>query len=624
MKEPESICTLSRLTRQIAVSCVTTLMVFFIYSAMPTGSLASYMPEAVGTSGMVSAAHSLATQAGMDILKKGGNAFDAVVAVSATLGVVEPSRSSISGVGFMTLYDAKTKDVVSLQMTGAAPYAAKPSAFKNKRDQEVGYLSGVVPGNFGGWVFLLEKYGTMSLAEVLQTAIHYAEKGYPLDSYGYEVLLKVKASLEIFPTSAKVFLPTGQIPKEGELLLQKDLAGTMKRLVAAEQNAVKAGKNRSDALMAAYDLFYKGDLAKEMVAFYKENEGLFTAKDLADYKPVWTKPVHTKYKAYDVYSNNAPSRGGIQTVMILNILESFDLKKMGHNSAEYLHLLAEAIKLVNADVYKYVGDAKFVKVPLEGMLSKEYAAERRKLISMDKAIPFATPGNPSAFQKSAASEPLRQPAVTVAALRHETGNVASYVDDTNTTHIDIYDKSGNAAACTPTIGTFGTKVVVGNTGMIFHNATRFGSFSPYKGDANFIDGGKTSLLNNSPLIALKNGKPVMIWGTPGGEGIGQLQFQVFLNVVEFGMGIQDAIEAVRMQLVAKPDFYKPELISPRFESRLSAETRKALEAKGHKVQVMKEEFEQDLGGMQGIVINQDTGVLKGGADPRRGGSSLGY
>jgi gamma-glutamyltranspeptidase/glutathione hydrolase len=609
---------------RLAYACSTLLLSIGLLSVVPNSSHASYMPEAVGTSGMVSAAHSLATQAGMDILKKGGNAFDAVVAVCATLGVVEPSRSSISGAGFMTLYDAKSKDVVSLQMTGAAPYAAKPSAFKSKRDQEVGYLSGVVPGNFGGWVYLLQKYGTMSLAEVLQTAIHYAEDGYPLDSYGFEVLSKVKASLEIFPTSAKVFLPSGDVPKEGEILKQKDLAATMKRLAAAEQNAIKAGKSRSDALMAAYDLFYKGELAKEMVAFYKENEGLFTAKDLADYQPVWTKPVQTSFKGYDVFSNNAPSRGGIQTVMILNILETFDLKKMGHNSAEYLHLLAEAIKLVNADVYKYVGDPKFVKIPLEGLLSKEYAAERRKLISMEKAIPFATAGNPAAFQKSAGFEIPVQQAVTVAALHNETGNASSYVDDTNTTHIDIYDKAGNAVACTPTIGTFGTKVVVGNTGMIFHNATRFGSFSPYKGDANFIDGGKTSLLNNSPLIALKNGKPVMVWGTPGGEGIGQLQFQVFLNVVEFGMGIQDAIEAVRMQLVAKPDFYKPEIISPRFESRLSAETRKSLEAKGHKVQVMKEEFEQDLGGMQGIVINQDTGVLRGGADPRRGGSSLGY
>ncbi len=624
MKESQSSFAFLRLNRRFAMLSLATLAACTINLATPTGALASYMPEAVGTTGMVSAAHSLATQAGTDVLKKGGNAFDAAVAVASTLGVVEPSRSSISGVGFMTLYDAKTKEVVSLQMTGAAPYAAKPAAFKSKRDQEVGYLSGVVPGNFGGWVYLLEKYGTLSLAEVLQPAIHYAEKGYPLDSYGYEVLSKVKATMEIFPTSAKVFLPGGNIPNEGDLLIQKDLANTMKRLVSAEQSAIKSGKSRSQALMAAYDYFYTGELSKEIVAFYKENDGLFTAKDLADYKPVWTKPVHTKYKDYDVYSNNAPSRGGIQTVMILNILEAFDLKKMGHNSAEYLHLIAEAIKLVNADVYKFVGDPKFVKIPLEGMLSKEYAAERRKLINKDKALAFGTPGNPAASQKSALAEPLEPPVMNRAALSLASASVASYLDDTNTTHIDIYDKDGNAVACTPTIGTFGTKVVVGNTGMIFHNATRFGSFSPYKGDANFIDGGKTSLLNNSPLIALKGGKPVMVWGTPGGEGIGQLQFQVFLNVVEFGMGIQDAIEAVRMQLVAKPDFYKPELVSPRFESRLPVETRKALEAKGHQVQVMKEEFEQDLGGMQGILINQKTGVLKGGADPRRGGSSLGY
>lgn len=624
MKNLQSRSTLPRIIQKLAIACVTTAAACSVNLTLTTNAFASYMPEAVGTTGMVSAAHSLATQAGLDVLKKGGNAFDAAVAVAAVLGVVEPSRSSISGVGFMTLYDAKTKEVISLQMTGAAPYAAKPEAFKSRRDQEVGYLSGVVPGNFGGWVYLLEKYGTMSLAEVLKAAIHYAENGYPLDSYGYEVLAKVQSSLAIFPTSAKVFLPNGALPKEGELLVQKDLATTMKRLVAAEQGALKAGKKRSAALMAAYDFFYKGELAKEMVAFYKQNEGLFTAKDLADYKPVWAKPVHTKYKDYDVYSNSAPSRGGIQTVMILNMLEAFDLKKMGHNSAEYLHLLAETIKLVNADVYKYLGDPKFVNIPLEGMLSKEYAAERRKLISMDKAIPFATAGNPSAFQKTAAIQPTREQPVALAALSTSAGNVSSYVDDTNTTHIDIYDKAGNAVACTPTIGTFGTKVIVGNTGMIFHNATRFGSFSPYKGDANFIDGGKTSLLNNSPLIALKNGKPALVWGTPGGEGIGQLQFQVFLNVVEFGMGIQDAIEAVRMQLVAKPDFYKPELISPRFESRLPAETRKVLEAKGHAVQVMKEEFEQDLGGMQGIVINHSNGVLKGGADPRRGGSSLGY
>jgi gamma-glutamyltranspeptidase/glutathione hydrolase len=603
-------------------SCSRAVLCFGLSSLLFVNATAraSYMPEAVGVTGMVSSAHSLATQAGMDVLKKGGNAFDAAVAVSAVLGVVEPSRSSISGVGFMTIYDARGREVVSLQMMGAAPYAAAPEAFESKRDQEVGYLSGVVPGNFGGWIALLQRYGSSSLAEVLAPAIHYAEKGYPIDSYTLEVLAKAKSSLGIFPSSAKVFLPDGGLPKEGDLFVQKDLAKTMKRLVAAEQAALTGGKPRKEALSAAFDLFYSGDIAKEVVAFYKENGGLFTERDLADYRPVWAKPVRTTYKGYDVYSNAAPSRGGIETVMTLNLLEGFDLKAMGHNSAAYLHVLAEAIKLVKADVYRYVGDPKFVNVPLEGLLSKEYAAERRKLIGVERAAQKVAAGNPPGVPSRGS---VSVPAEQVAILRFSEA-AASYADDVNTTHFDIVDKDGNAVACTPTIGTFGTKVVVGDTGMIFHNATRFGSFSPYPGDANFIAGGKMAIVNNAPLISLKNGRPVMIWGTPGGEGIGQTQFQVFLNVVEFGMGIQDSIEAIRMQLVAKPDFYRPETVSPRFESRLPAETRKALEAKGHAVQVMNEEFEQDLGGMQGIVISPRNGVLKGGADPRRGGSALGY
>ena len=308
--------------------------------------------------------------------------------------------------------------------------------------------------------------------------------------------------------------------------------------------------------------------------------------------------------------------------MALNILEGYDLKAMGHNSADYLHLLAEAVKLVKADVYKYVGDPKFVSIPLDAMLSKEYAAERRKLISMDKTLSVGTAGDLGDRTRKSSTARGLEPVTAVAVVAGS--RAEPYRDEPNTTHFDIVDRDGNAVACTPTIGTFGTKVVVGSTGMIFHNATRFGSFSPYPGDANFIAGGKTALVNNSPLVALKGGKLFLVWGTPGGEGIGQTQFQVFLNIVEFRMGIQDAIEAVRMQLVARPDFYRPETISPRFESRLPAQTRKALEAKGQMVQVMNEEFEVDLGGMQGILVNPGTGVLRGGADPRRGGSALGY
>jgi len=376
--------------------------------------------------------------------------------------------------------------------------------------------------------------------------------------------------------------------------------------------------------MAAYDFFYKGDLAREFSAFYQENEGLFTLKDFSDYQPVWAKPIHTKYKEYDVYSNGPTSRGGIQTLMNLNLLEPYDLKKLGHNSPEYIHLLAETIKLVNADVYKYVGDPKSSKIPLESMISKQYANERRKSINLEKASPYAEAGHPQADPEAVDAGRSARPRVTTATLTPAPSE-ASYQDDTNTTHFDIVDQAGNAVACTPTIGTFGTKVVVGNTGVIFHNATRYGSFSPYKEDVNFINGGKTPLINNSPLIALKNGRPFMIWGTPGGEGIGQTQVQLFLNVVEFGMGIQEAVEAPRIELRARPDFYKPGAeVSIGFESRVPETTRKALEARGNKLRVEEQPFAQVFGGMQGILIDPEFKTLTGGADPRRGGCALGY
>jgi gamma-glutamyltranspeptidase/glutathione hydrolase len=580
--------------------------------------------QAVGTRGMVASAHSLATQAGLDILKKGGNAFDAAVAVAATLNVVEPSRSGIGGVGFMTLYVAKTGEVVSLQMTGSAPYAATPDRFKSKRDQEAGYLAGVVPGNFGGWTALLDKYGTMSLADVLATAVHYAEQGFPVDSYLGETLGDSRSNLEIFPTTAAVFVPNGALPKEGERLVQKDLATTFKRIIAVESAARKAGKTRNQALTAASDFFYRGELAKEFVAFYQENGGLFTLKDFADYQPVWAKPIRTTYKEYEVFSNGPTSRGGVQTLMNLNLLESYDLKAMGLNSAEYIQLLAETIKLVNADVYRYVADPKVASIPLDGLLSKAYATERRKLINVTQASPYAAAGAPMAFQKAGSQNPPPPVSSPVPSAVLDT-SVESYQDDPNTTHFDIVDEAGNAVAGTPTIGTFGTKVVVGRTGVIFHNATRYGSFSPYKDDVNFIGGGKTPLINNSPLIALKNGKLFMVWGTPGGESIGQMQMQTFLNVVEFGMGIQDAIEAVRVELRARPDFYKPGAeVSISFESRVPEAVRKGLTAKGNTLRLEEQPFAQVFGGMQGILVNQALRTLTGGADPRRGGCAIGY
>jgi gamma-glutamyltranspeptidase/glutathione hydrolase len=586
---------------------------------------AATRPDAVGRRAMVTSAHSMATMAGTDILKKGGNAFDAAVAVAATLNVVEPNASGIGGNGFMTVYEAKTGQVHSLHMTGAAPYAASSEGYGGREAQDFGTLAGCVPGNFGGWIALLDRFGTMSLGQVLQSAIYYAEYGFPVDPNLAGHIASSQKKLELFPTSTKIYLPYGKVPKVGELLVQKELANTFKRLAAAEQKAKNAGKDRKQALMAAYDLFYKGDIAKEFVAFYQENGGFFTAKDFADYKPVWGDPVHTNYKGIDVYTNGPTTRGGVQTIMELNLLESYDLQKIGHNSADYLHLLTEVIKLVNADVYQYLCDPKFSKIPLEGMLSKKYAGERRKLIDMDKATAYGEAGNPADFLETDA-RPMALPPVAKAADLGPGPLEASYPDSISTTHFDIVDEKGNAVACTPTIGSFfGTHVVVGNSGVLFNNGTRYGSVSPYKENVNFVGGGKIALLGNSPLIALKNGRLFMAWGTPGGESIGQTQVQTFLNVAEFGMGIQDAVEAARMSLDAKPDFYKPGAeITLTFEARIPESTRQALTAKGNKIKVDKKDFSSLFGGMQGILVNQENGSLSGAGDPRRGGYAIGY
>lgn len=598
------------------------LAVFFSCLAvdfLPFVSEGATRPDAVGIRGVVTSAHSLASMAGLSMLLKGGNAFDAAVAVASTVNVVEPHYSGIGGNGFMTIYVAQTKKVYSLHMTGAVPYAAYAEGYGGKDGQDFGYKAGCVPGNFGGWLALLDKYGTMSLGQVLEPAIAYAEKGFPISPLQSQFIKENQKTLALFPTSAKIFLPNGKVPQAGELLVQKDLAKTFKRLVAAETNALKAGKKRSQALQAAFDLFYKGKIAKEFAAFYKENGGFFKEKDFAEYKPMWGKPVHTTYRGYDVYSNSTTSRGGIQTIMALNLLEAFDLKSLGQNSTDYLHLLAETIKVVNADVYKYVGDPKFTKVPLQGMLSKEYANARRKLIDLEKAMPYPAPGNPA--EKTA----FLDSGIRTAVLSQ--GKVeASYEDSLHTTHFDIVDKKGNAVACTPTLGSaFGTRVIVGDTGVFFNNGTRWGSVSPYKEDVNFVGGGKIPLLNNSPIVILKDGKPFMVFGTPGGEGIGQTQIQTMLNVLEFRMPIQEAIEAPRFVLNAKPDFYKAgaEVIFA-CEPRIDSNVVKGLEAKGHKVELDKKDYSIAVGGMQGILVNQANGSLSGGGDPRRGGYAIGY
>jgi gamma-glutamyltranspeptidase / glutathione hydrolase len=533
--------------------------------------------------------------------------------------MMEPQMNGIGGNGFMTVYDKKSGHVYSLAMAGATPKAMK-AADMTPETLDWGITAGIVPGNLGGYVTALERFGTMSLAEVFASGIDYAEHGYPIDPSLSAAISRAKKNLELFPTTAKVFLPTGRAPEPGELFRNPDLASTLRKVVDAEQAALKHKKSRAQALEAAFDRFYKGDIAQEFDRFFRDNHGVMTAADLAAYRPEWQEPVHVTYRGYDVYSNPATSRGGIELAMQLNLVEGFDLAKMGANSPEALHVLIEAIKVAKADVYRYVADPKFTQVPLAGLLSKRYAESRRALIEPHKAMVYPPAGEPGRFGGPATAAGAVAPRPAKGPRFDD-----NYQTERDTTSFSIIDQYGNAVACTPTLGGgFGAGVVIGNTGLLLNNGDRLGSSSPYPDNVNYVRGGQIPLLNNSPTIVLKDGKVAMVFGTPGGETIGQTEFQMLVNVIDFHMPVQQAVESARFVLDAKPNFYKPgSEISVTIERRVPAPALKKLEEWGHTL-VPTTDFTAAAGGMQAIVVDLAKGTMLAGADPRRTGYAVGW
>jgi gamma-glutamyltranspeptidase/glutathione hydrolase len=580
------------------------------------GVAASHRPEVPGVHGLVTTGGPpLAAMTGARILMKGGNAIDAAVAVLATLNVVEPANSGAGGNGFMTYFDKKSGKVYSLNMTGAAPKALRAAEMTPETLGE-GVKAGIVPGLFGGWVAMLERFGTMRLSTVLEPAIGYAANGHPLDKSVVRGIAGRKAFFEKFPTSAALFLPGGEVPEVGVMFKNPGLAATLRKVSDAERAAIGGGASRSAALKAAHDRFYKGDIAQEMVRFFRENGGLLRAEDFASYQPIWAEPVHTTYRGYDVYSSPSTSRGGLEVAMQLNLVEGYDLAKLGQTSPELEHLLIEAIKVAKSDIYKYVGDPKFTKMPTAGMLSKSYAAERRRLIDQARAIAFPAAGTPPANVTSDAeiAPPADEPRP----------RFADEAQDGHTTSFSIVDSIGNAVVITPTLGSgYGTGVVVGNTGLLLNNGMRIGSTSPYPEDVNYVRGGQIPILNNSPIVVLRDGKLALTLGSPGGETIGQTQFQTLVNVLDFKMPIQEAIEAPRFALSASPNFYRAgSAVSVRIEGRFPAATLDALRGMGHNLTVVP--GFGGIGNMQGILVHPKYGTLTAGADPRISGYAIGY
>lgn len=562
-----------------------------------------------GPNGVISAGHPLAASAGLQMMLKGGSAADAAVAAMAALNVCEPWASSAAGNGFGIVRDPKSGEVRSLNFAGAAPALLDATAV-TKDDLDWGPKAACTPGAFGGWIELLRKCGRLSLAETLAPAIGLARDGHAVDPSIAQFIARAAPRLSLYETTRAVYLPGGAAPRPYDLVRNVPLAKTFEKLAAAEAKALKGGASRDQALLAAHAEFYSGSVGYEIGRFHQKAGGWLRAADLKAYRATWSAPVSTTYRGYAVHSSPTTSRGGLEMCLQLNLLERFDLAGVKPGGAQAVHLMAEAIKAAKAEIYPYVADPAFFPTPTDILLSKPFAADRAALISLSKAAAFA---GPTDLRRYSASAP-------VPVLPAPDREKASSPGDT--TSLSVVDRDGLVVCCTTTLGGgFGTGVVAGDTGLLLNNGMRHGSTSPYPGTANFVRPGQIPILNNSPTLVTKDGRFEIVLGSPGGETIGQTQFQVLVNVLDFGMEVQPAIEAPRFTLDAEPNFYMPGAeVSMMLESRFDAGVVQALAGMGHTVRTVGP---YAAGSIQAVKATGWGGKV-GGADPRRTAAAAGY
>jgi gamma-glutamyltranspeptidase/glutathione hydrolase len=570
----------------------------------PDASLPRTMrPVIRGRQAAVSSMKAEATEAARRILQTGGNAFDAVVGGQAALAVADFSLNGVGSDAVVLVYDAREKKVLSINAEPRAPKLATIEWYEKNSSGKIpvsdGLLSGGLPGVVDAWYILLDHWGTMSFEEVLEPAIDLAENGFPLSEARARMIANTQKILK-YPSTIKIYKPNGEAPKAGEIFKNPDLARTLKKLVEAER-ASKA-KGRHEALKAARDRFYTGDIAREMAAFSEANGGLFRYEDFAEYTAKVETPVFTDYRGYQVYKNPSASQGPTELIA-LNLLEGYDLKALGHNSVDFISTNVEVMKLAMADREKFLGDTDFIKIPYDGLLSKDYARERRKLIDPAKASLELRPGSPEKFVAGAAEYPWH------VVLDGDT----DFNGDTS--YIAIVDKDRNMVSFEPSLhSVFGTGVVMGNTGIIFN--CRGDYYSLVRGEANALEPGKRPRSTLQSTLVMKDGQPFMITGSPGGDDQVMITLQTLVNVIDFGMNVQQAIEAPRWSTHSFPSSPFPHTMVPgamSVEERIPEATQKELMARGHKLQVAPP---WSLASSAAIIIDPKTGVLSAGADPR--------
>ncbi|OXM14810.1 gamma-glutamyltransferase [Paenibacillus herberti] len=564
-----------------SVLLMTTVMCFSIYGESVN---AANRPTTMAPNGIVTTPHYLASAAALEVLEEGGNAVDAAIAAQATLAVVYPQYTGIGGDAFWLVYNAKTKELKALNASGRSGEKTTIDFYKNKGFEKIpsrGYLAAnTVPGTVSGWGEAY-KYAekTMNLSmdwdDLMERAISYADKGYPVTpnqerwtNSAIDPTDKELKDLGRFESFSKVFLkPDGKPYKTGEMMVQKDLAKTLKRIA----------KNGASE-------FYKGETGKLIAADIQANGGSLTRKDFIDHKADWVKPISVDYRGYQAY-NVPPNSQGMASLSILNILNNFDLKKMGDGSADYYHVMVEATKQAFADRDKYLTDPDFNKIPVDDLLSKEHGKNLAARIDMNKAAENVKPLDPKG----------------------------------DTVWLGIVDKDGNAVSVIQShYFDWGAGVVAKDTGVLLQNRGSF--FSLDKNHVNDLEPKKRTFHTLNPAMLMKDGKPYMLYGTQGGEGQPQTQASLVTRYVDFGLSVQDAIEAPRWLHGRN---WGESVNGLRMEGRIPQSVMDELVRRGHPVKKI-DDYTDQVGQSGMVVIDPNTNVKFAGADPRGEGAALGY
>lgn len=530
----------------------------------PAPNTAATRSVVLARNGLIATSQPLASAAGLRVLQSGGNAIDAAITAAMVLAVVEPTMNGVGGDLFALVYSAKDQKLYGLNASGRAPASATPAEFARRGLKTIPYrgeLSVSVPGVVDGWATLLERFGTLPFAQALQPALGYARDGFGVSEIIAWQWADEAGALARDPSAAAVFLPGGHAPKSGDLFRNPQLANSLETL--AREGAAS---------------FYRGSIARKIAADMSRRGGLLSEADLAGHRSDWVEPITTNYRGYDVFEL-PPNTQGFAALEMLNILEGFDLKSLGHNSAAYLHTLVEAKRIAFADRDAYLADPRAVPpATLARLLSKEYATERRRQIDPDHA-----------------------------ARTYDAARVSGSGD---TIYLTAADREGNVVSLIQSLyESFGSGIVAGDTGIVLQN--RGSLFSLKEGHPNLIAPGKRPFHTLVPAMVLKDGRPWLSFGVMGGDMQPQGHVQVLANLIDFGMNIQEAGEAARFRHMAG---------GLALESAIGAGARFGLVARGHRVIDNPGGF----GGFQGILIDPRTGILMGGSDPRKDGLAIGY